>query len=790
MNLVASASPRRPVLGILGRSLLAELMASALLGVLLFTFVFFLQRLGTGQIFSLLLRSTASPQTIAYLLAMQLPPTLPFTVPVSVLVAILITLSRMSADNEIIALRAAGVPARLTLRPVVLFSVLGLLTAAAASLWLTPWSIRETIRISNQLAATQLTAEIQPRIFEESFPSRILYVGDVIAGPVTQWRKIFMADLRPPGERRSGAREAGDAPPITIAEEAIAVADPARNRIQLSMRNGFSHEVGKQQSDDYNTAFPRGDQVIEAQKPNEVRVRAYSELDTVPLARLIEKLPPIESIDPRIELQQRFALPWACILLALVGLPLGVSSRKAGRPAALVLTVLLAFLYYMGYISLIGLAREGSLPVGLAVWLPDAVFAVTGLILLTRLERPGDYDAIGIARQAVERAFQRLGRLPDVPSAPAGLRIWFLPQVIDRYVLNTFLFYFVLILASFVAMVEIFTFFELLGDIIKNRIPMPRVLTYLLFLAPKLIYDSAPLAVLVAVLVTFGVLTKNNEVTAFKACGVSMYRLALPVLAVAAMFSGALFAFDHYYIPDANRTQDRIRNEIKGKPVQSYLRPDLRWVFGEQSRIFYFRFFDQTESVMVGVSVYDLDPQSFHLRRLIHAERARWEPNLNTWVFQNGQMREIQGIRVTSFADFSGATATFPGIQEPPGYFVKEVKLSQQMNFIELGAYIQELSQSGLDTVKLQVQRQEKLAMPLFAFLMALISVPFAFVTGSRGAMAGVGASLGIAIAYWSLSKLFEQIGFLNQLPPDVAAWSPVMIFALAGSYLMLRMRT
>ena len=76
---------------------------------------------------------------------------------------------------------------------------------------------------------------------------------------------------------------------------------------------------------------------------------------------------------------------------------------------------------------------------------------------------------------------------------------------------------------------------------------------------------------LVGVLVTFGVLTKHNEVTAFKACGVSLYRLAIPILVASIFLSGALFAFDHYYVPDANRRQDALRNEIKGKPLQTYL---------------------------------------------------------------------------------------------------------------------------------------------------------------------------------------------------------------------------
>src|SRR5207247_11117550 len=114
------------------------------------------------------------------------------------------------------------------------------------------------------------------------------------------------------------------------------------------------------------------------------------------------------------------------------------------------------------------------------------------------------------------------------------------PQIIDTCVLSGFLKYFALCLASFVAMAQVYNFFELLGDIVAHHIPLPRVFTYLLFLAPKLIYDLLPISVLVAVLVTFGIMTKNNEVTAFKACGVSLYRLAAPVLLASALFSAAL----------------------------------------------------------------------------------------------------------------------------------------------------------------------------------------------------------------------------------------------------------
>ena len=112
------------------------------------------------------------------------------------------------------------------------------------------------------------------------------------------------------------------------------------------------------------------------------------------------------------------------------------------------------------------------------------------------------------------------------------------------------------------------------------------------------------------------------------------------------------------------------------------------------------------------------------------------------------------------------------------------------MNFIELDRYIRDLQQSGFDTMKLQVEFYRKFSVPLFALIMALIAVPFGFMVGNRGAMTGIGVAIAIAIAYWGLSTLFEKSGGVGQLPPAMAAWSPDVIFALAGLYLVLRLRS
>jgi LPS export ABC transporter permease LptG len=487
-------------------------------------------------------------------------------------------------------------------------------------------------------------------------------------------------------------------------------------------------------------------------------------------------------------------LPAACLVLALAGIPLGLGSRRPGKSMGVVLTVLLVFVYFTVLISGTSLALEGKLPVGLGAWGADLLFAAFGLLLLWRLDAAGDRDWLAWLGRWGSAAAARLGGWISAGSFRhnsangRSRRGNLLFQLLDTYLLSSFLFYFAVMLVSFVLLYHVFSFFELLSDMLANQVPFRRFLSYAFYLTPQLLYTTAPLSILVATLVCFGVLTKRNEITAFKACGVSLYRLAVPVLLVSLVASGALFGFDHYVLPEANRRQDAIRNEIKGRPVRTYLRPDRQWTFGRGSRIYYYSYFDANRGVLGGVNVFEFEPGRFRLARHISAQRAQWSEPLDEWVFEEGWVRDIRDLQVSAYESFT--VKTLAGLDEPPEYFLSEAKPHHQMNFRDLREYIQELTQKGFDTVRLRVQFHKKFSFPVFAFIMGLLAVPFAFLTGSRGALAGVAVSIGIAIVYWSINALFEQMGNVNQLPAELAAWSPDVIFALAGTYLLLRLRT
>lgn len=769
---------------ILSRYVFREILTSSFLATALATFVIFLK--GLGELFGLLVRSARGPAVIE-LFVLSLPPILLLSIPFGVLVGILVGLGRLASDNEIIAMRSGGISSRIVVMPVLTFAFGAMLISGACAVWLNPLAVRAQLKIANSVLASQLTANVEPRVFEEKFTNdnTVLYVDDVKTetGSVAEWYRVFIADLTPPAERKTGVKEVQPGPRVQVAQQALAVPDVRHNRIQLTMRDFGLHESPVHQ------IAPVFSTVLVAQPEQKQTARPFKEMLTQELRAFIRKTPPKTQdwINARIELHQRFALPVGCLMLAMVGIPLGISSKKGGQSAGYIWAIFLSFFcYYLGYITLTGLARSHTITVELASWLPNAVFGVAGIVLIARMESPGDRDVLGSVRQTLAGWFATLSRARR--SSAGGRRMKFAVfQILDSYVLSSFLFYFLVTLACFVTMVQIYTFFDLLGDIVKNNIPMSHVIRYHLFLTPELIYDSLPIAVLVSILATFGVMTKNNEVTAFKACGISVRRLGLPVLLMACVLSTAVFIFDYSYIPQANQIQDAYLNEIKGRVAQTYLHPERKWIIHDY-RIYYVKYFDPSEKVMVEPYIFELDPKTFHLVRELSASRARWQQNINAWVWEQGRAIDICGIDECKVQNFTATT--FPEITEKPDDFLKLVKLDKQMNYAELAGYIRELQQSGFDTVKLHVQYYKKFAVPVFALIMALISVPFGFLVGNRGAMTGVGVGMAVAMAYLAVGLLFDQFGNVNLLPPIVAAWSPDALFSAAGLYLMLRMRS
>ena len=392
-------------------------------------------------------------------------------------------------------------------------------------------------------------------------------------------------------------------------------------------------------------------------------------------------------------------------------------------------------------------------------------------------------DAAGMPfrNHRVENVFERAAGRRRVFSAR-------FPMILDDYVLRDFGMNLAMVVAAFLMLLLVFTLFELLGDILRNQISPLVVGAYLLNVSPYFVYNITPLSILLAVLITLGVMQRSNEVTAIKTAGMSIYRIVTPLLVASAILSAGLFFADQFYLPHANKRQDALRNQIKGKPAQTYLNPDRKWIFGQHSDIYYYELFDSDRDQFGRLAVFQFDPATFQLTKRIYAERAHWEETLQRWVCTQGWERDLRGPAIDNYHTFE--VATFPFVSEPPTYFKKEVKQSSEMNYEELRRYIRDLQQSGFDVVRLRVQLQKKLAFPIITLVMAVLAIPFSLSAGRRGAITGIAVAVGIAVVYWTVAGLFEAMGNISQLPPVLAAWSPDLIFALVGGYLVLKVPT
>jgi lipopolysaccharide export LptBFGC system permease protein LptF len=258
-----------------------------------------------------------------------------------------------------------------------------------------------------------------------------------------------------------------------------------------------------------------------------------------------------------------------------------------------------------------------------------------------------------------------------------------------------------------------------------------------------------------------------------KATGISVYRLVAPVLVMAGLVSVGLFFADQFYLPHTNKRQEALHNQIKGKPPQTYLRPDRKWIFGQNNDIYYYQFFDADRNQFGNITIFQLDPASFTITRRIHAERAHWAETMNRWVYENGWERSLRVSAMGGYRLFD--VSTFPELAETPAYFKKEVKQYTEMNYEELHRYIRDLQQSGFDVVRLRVQLQKKLSYPVITLVMAVLAVPFSLSSGKKGAITGVAIAVGIAVFYTVVSRLFEAMD---------------LIFSLVGGYLILKVPT
>jgi LPS export ABC transporter permease LptG len=311
-------------------------------------------------------------------------------------------------------------------------------------------------------------------------------------------------------------------------------------------------------------------------------------------------------------------------------------------------------------------------------------------------------------------------------------------------------------------------------------------------MTPQYVYYIIPLSILIATLTTVASLTKSSELIIMKACGISLYRTAVPMLVTAIVAVGVVFAIEQTVLGPANRKAEQFKLMMRG------LSPDLldinrrTWVLGNDGDIYHYNFFDPAARRFTRLSIFEFEPGMSRLSRRTFAAAAEslagdseMDP---AWRLDAGWVRDFgpSGDAPPPYAPFQRQQKTL----EPVAHFMAEAQMPEFMSYSQLRAYTERLDAGGADVISQRAALARKVSFPFMALVMTLIAVPFAVSIGRSGAMAGLGIAIAVAIAYWVTSSVFGALGAGGALPPQLAAWAPNLLFGAGAVYLLFTVRT
>jgi LPS export ABC transporter permease LptG len=314
------------------------------------------------------------------------------------------------------------------------------------------------------------------------------------------------------------------------------------------------------------------------------------------------------------------------------------------------------------------------------------------------------------------------------------------------------------------------------------------LLEWLAFQTPQFVYFVIPIAALLSTLVTFGLLARTNELTVMKACGISLYRAALPVVALSIAWSAVLFGLEQEVLASANRRAEVLDNQIRGLPTTTFNPLNRRWIIGRDGSIYHYNFFDAGRQAISGLSIYRLAGKEWRLASHTFTPEALYAGTAqdNTaWLSASGWTQDLT-TRPPLWATFSNRRLEL----EAPDYFYAEQPPSEMMTVTQLRADIRDLEASGFNVIPQKVELHRKLAFPFVTFAMTLLAIPFGITTGRRGALYGIGIGIILALSYWVVFSVFIAIGRAGLLPPPLAAWTPNITVIAVAVYLLLRAKT
>lgn len=745
------------------------------LSLLLLTAVLFAQQ--AGRFAELALYTQIPFSLLANVSLALLPNVLVFTLPAAVLAGVMIGFARMGSDSEIVAMRAAGVGTWTLLSPVLMIGLVVTATTTYIQMKEAPQAARDLKKAALQGALRKLDSPVEPRNFNTEIPGYVIYVRD---GDKTQgsWGRVFIYAQQSDGSNRvvtarSGRIDSSGEKSELVLNDAVATKFPAPDSIDQR-----SYVV--ERLDQLRIAIDTGRAEI-LKRMNESEL-GPEELDWRELRQQASSNQPEERGAGQRTLHRRLALSVSPLLFALIGGALGMRVRRGGRGLGVLLALLIVIVYYL--VSLLGesLARVGTVSAVKGLWAASALMLLLSIVLLAVNRVPFASWSFWRFRKSHKPVQSDSLQADSLHTKGVG-RFGF-PSLLDAGIFRTLWLSFLMAFASLVSVFIIFTLFEMWRFIARNDVGARLVARYILFLLPLITVELFPATMLIAVLMTYALLARRSETIAWWASGQSVYRLMVPGLFFALAAGAGTWVVQEYLMPNANLTQDRLRAQIRGGEPRAITGTGRQWLGSTESNRLYSYEFDEQANLLNEPAIYEFDPDGVHIASVTSGA-------VGTWV--TASRMAITRAETISFRGPEVDRQLFESKEipaEPSQVFKPTIDKPSQLSSAGLSSYLKTAKRRGMEVSALNVALQRKYSAPFGVVVMAFIGIPLALSFGRKGTVIALCAAVGLSVAFWGLGGGLQQLGNLGLLPPAVAGWSPPIIFAAAGTYLLSRIRT
>ena len=389
---------------IIYRYIFKEMIPPFGINVIFFSFIFLMTQI--IQIMNLVVNHRVGLSVVGWMILYTLPFFMEFIIPMSVMMSVLLTFLRLSGDNEILALKNGGLSVYNMMPPVMLFCLIGALLTASTALYGLPWGRMSIKKLTTQVASTNLDIGIKERTFIDSFKGVMLYVNKMDARTRTL-SDVFIEDQR-----------TQDAIITVVAPKGQMESNPDTHQFLLRLYDGTINQVDVKSRSVNTVRFATYDIHLDTRQalaaavalgpkhPEEMslsEIRQYLAASTEKNSKYYLTL---------MEFHKKFSLPFACIALGLLAVPLGIQSRSSRRSFGISLGIFFFLMYYMLLSAGWVFGEKGIYPPLLGMWVPNLITAGAGILMLYRAnqEMPSPFSTVvtGIARR-----FRRLRKSAD-----------------------------------------------------------------------------------------------------------------------------------------------------------------------------------------------------------------------------------------------------------------------------------------------------------------------------------------------------------------------------------------